>query len=139
MLDALVCLISPVSDDPYHVARNHKRGDIICVQPSEHGWGTGELTNPNWRILRFAKATESELQALTSQEVATGDNRQTLHLRGFYLDIDSIADAAFQAYLADSFRIAPVMVTDLTVADLKKGRSTLPDPAIIGDPPSHIG
>lgn len=30
-----------------------KRGDIIVVMPDGHLWGTAELSNPEWRIIRL--------------------------------------------------------------------------------------
>lgn len=126
-------------DDPYKDVKLTKRGDVIVVMPDGWAWGAEELSNPQWRILKWPALSMSAASAFLSPEIDTapqpvGDNPM-LQRRGFSFDLDAaIIPAGLRTWLADDTRAAPFFTVpaNITLAMVRKKKSPRPDPTVIG-------
>jgi CxxC motif-containing protein len=70
-----------------------KRGDVIAVCPDGWNWGTEEISNPDWRIIK-TDLTEDEASVFLSPERDKDPTQpsRTLQFRAFKIDLDSLDD-----------------------------------------------
>lgn len=121
MCELLVRVVDKTNpDDPYLDAQLTKRGDVICVQPDGWPWGTEELKNPDWRIIKLPGVNPEALAAFLSPEIDTDPAQpsKVLQRRAFKLDLDHavLADAA--SVLADGERKHATKALALTAAQI---------------------
>lgn len=136
MCEALFFVVDRVHPDPYMDVQNFKRGDVIVVEPDGHVWGTDELSNPDWRILKLPNVSVLQAQSFLSEEVDTDPQKPSrmLQKRGFKLDVDAATlPAAVKTWLLDKTRAAPTFTVNFTPAQFitfKKKRDRRADPNI---------
>lgn len=72
-------------------AQRTRAGDVIVVMPDGHIWGTEEILNPDWRIVRVPGLSQAEALSLVSPETATafGDTRR-LRKRQMSVDLEQL-------------------------------------------------
>lgn len=137
MCELLVRVVDKTNpDDPYLDAQLTKRGDVICVQPDGWPWGTEELKNPDWRIIKLPGVNPDALAAFLSPEIDTDPTQpsKVLQRRAFKLDLDHavLADAA--SALADGERKQATKALALTAAQIIRARVRKPariDPNVL--------
>lgn len=122
-------------DDIYKDVRLTKRGDVIVAMPDGHPWGSGELGNPDWRILKLPDVSLTEADAMTTEELPADPQApsRTLQRRAFSFDIDNLPQSA-AAFIADDTRATPALTLAMTVPQfraLKKRKAVRPDPALL--------
>ncbi len=101
------------SGDPETDAVQFKRGDVIAVWPTPGPWGTEELRNPDWRIVRLPNVSVEDAQELMAPErLATLDGERLMRKRRARLDVDNLP-APVRAWLADDTRAVPIFSSPL--------------------------
>lgn len=140
MAQLLVRVTDKVSPDIYQNAKLTKRGDVIAVQADDWQWGTKELTEPFWRIVKHTGVSVSEAEAFLAPEpeVDPQNPSRTLQRRAFKLNIDAaVIPAMIRDWLNDNTRAVPVFdVTALIPLNafraLKLAKPPIADPNVIG-------
>ena len=124
--------------DVYADVQCLKRGDIVSIVADEWVWGSEELTNDDWRIIKFPNIALSTAEAFLSPELPLdpANPGKMNRLRGFKFDIDDpLIPAGFAAWLADDTRVTPTRTVNFTGPQLlafKKAKERLSDPNVIG-------
>lgn len=137
MCELLIRIRDKVNADPYLDAKCTKRGDVIVVLEDGWGWAQGELTNPDWRILRVPAVTVGQAAAFVTPEVDTDPAHpsRVLQRRGFRINLEGIAiNGAWTAWIADDTRAAPARTLSATLAQLTALRVKKPaliDPNVL--------
>lgn len=150
---ALVVVDKTNTDSIYLDCKCYKSGDIIEVMADGWPWGNVDLTNPNWRIIKFPGVDVSQMSQFLSWQLPADplNPSKTLlrrALRFAWSQIDSTNWAtnhpaqvtALKNYIADATRAqATLTVPANTVAafmtELNKLTVTKPavqDPAVVG-------
>ena len=121
MSEVLIRVVDKINLDD--VDRNSmllKRGDVVTIQPDGHNWGTQELSNPDWRIVRILGMTRAEADALMEEDF-TIDSNGSLVLSGTAVKSAGIRrkrrialnsvewDASHLAALLDNTRATPIV------------------------------
>ncbi len=138
MCEALIRVVDKVNSDPYLDCKCLKRGDIIAVVEDGWPWGKEELSNPDWRIVKFTSISVSAVMAFLGPEIDTdaAHPSRMLRRRAFSFDLSSTSlPQAFRNWLADSTRAAPtrtVLLTGAQLLALKVAKTPLVDPNVIG-------
>lgn len=142
MAELLIRVVSKVNlDDIYKDVKLTKRGDVIVAQPDGWLWGSEELRNPDWRILKWPSISVADAQPLLSEEIPDapwpipGQKDPMLQRRGFYLDVDSVViPNALRNYINDASRTEPFFVinNEITLIALKIKKAKRIDPHVIG-------
>jgi hypothetical protein len=98
MAEVLIRVVDKVNPtDPAKDQLCFKAGDVIHVAPDGWGWGSEEVTNPDWRIVKlpgFDPALLADL--LESQTVVQGDVTHIVRKRAKCLDV---SDSVVQQYI----------------------------------------
>lgn len=131
MAELLLRIRSKTSSDIYKDVRLTKRGDVIVVCPDGHQWGTQELTNPDWRIVRCPSITVAEAEALLVEEPGDPLINRMLQRRWFYYDLTKLSPQ-IQALLDPDSPRTDFEINRNTARNLKTQKSSIPDPNVIG-------
>jgi hypothetical protein len=136
MAEFLVRVTDKVNADPYLDCQCTKRGDVIVVQEDGWAWGSGELTNPHWRIVQAPNITVSAATAFLGPELAIDPQNPSkmLQRRGFKLDL-TLLPAQWAGWVADDTRAQPTKLfngTGAQVLALKAKKPVLVDPNVMG-------
>jgi hypothetical protein len=93
MAELLVRVVDRVGANVYQDAKLTKRGDVIAVCPDGWPWGTTELANPEWRIVRVPGVAPEALAYLTAEEIESAETKgsRVLQRRAFKFDVDATA------------------------------------------------
>ena len=68
-MELLIRVVDKVNPDDANLNKQlTKRGDVIAIMPDGHNWGTKELSNPDWRIVRMPSLTRLEAESLLEGE-----------------------------------------------------------------------
>lgn len=135
-MEMILFAVDRVSDDPYMDALSYKRGDVIMAKPDGWPWSMAELTNPDWRIIKFPSIAMDQAASFVAPEAET-DPRNPNRMRqrrGFRLNFDALP-GDLQAYITDSSRSQPFAITGMTAQDLnalRKRRPRRQDPNVLG-------
>lgn len=158
MPEILLRVVDKINDSDFYLnCQCTKRGDVIVAKPDGWAWGVEELSNPDWRIVKFPIANKvnhdlmlAELGAMLTPERDIDPTRpsRTLQRRAFHLDLAHVSiPPALRAFLLDGSRNASVFVVTALpaalralVSGIKVVRPPISDPAIIGSgSPAIIG
>ncbi len=94
MCELLVRVVDkPLSGKPEVDCHRTRRGDVIVAQADGAGWGTGELTSPDWVILSVPGMSLEEGLALTVGDPVDASTTRFPHKRLFRLDLDALGVA----------------------------------------------
>lgn len=124
MCELLVRSVSKTHpDDPYLCSKLTKRGDVIVAMPDGWGWGTAELANPEWVILKMPAVPLEFGQSFLGEEKNTDPSNPSyvLQRRAFYLDLDALLQTGDLSSLNDA-----------QLAEYKRRKAPLEDPNILG-------
>lgn len=90
MAELLVRVVDKVGADIYQDAQLTKRGDVIAVCEDGAPWGTEDLANPEWRIVRVPGVAAERFMGLLTPELPIDPEQpsRTLQRRAFRLDLD---------------------------------------------------
>jgi hypothetical protein len=131
----------------------YKAGDIIEVMPDGWNWGTQELLNPNWRIIKFPGVDRSQMIQFTSQQLPVDplNPSPTLLRRALRFAWQNLPNTtwaanhpaqvtALQNYIADDTRAkatltVPANTVVTFMAELNKltvVKDTVTEPTVIG-------
>lgn len=121
MIELLVRIVDKTSDDKNKDIQLTKRGDVIAWHLAGEDWGTQELSNPEWRIIK-ADITEADANALLAPELPTklGTPNEILKKRAVKLDVDSLAISSDTKQRVDdkaTILSKPVIVSAVVVKD----------------------
>jgi hypothetical protein len=143
-MELLVRIVDkPKSGDVYLDAARTVAGDVIAFAPDGHIWGTEEVRNPDWRIIRVPGMSLTEAKAMTGAELPQAFTpNQLLRKRQFVLDIEQLDIMEGGKVLAD--RTATPKGVDATVshsnvAAVRSLKPKLIDPRFIGPRVGVIG
>ncbi len=137
MAELLVCAADKEPPDPYVDAKAYKRGDVVVVCPDRWVWGMGELSSPNFRIVRVPGITVTQASTFLGEEFNTDPENPSLVLRrrAFYLDLDDpLFESLFPGWVSDDARQISMRRFHLTLPQLlqlKKPRPSLDDPNVL--------
>ena len=131
MAELLIRIRSKTSPDIYKDVRLTKRGDVIVVRPDGHDWGTEELTNPDWRIVRCPALTVAEAEAMLVEEPGDQLTNRMLLRRWFFYDLSQLS-AQIQALLDPDGPRTDIELNLNTARSLKTQKTSIPDPNVIG-------
>lgn len=126
MAELLVRVIDKVNKESVYLDCGcTKRGDVIAACPDGWAWGSAEVSDPQYQIVKVPDLSLEEAAALTAQDVGFGKIQasRTLLKRTFHLDLEGLPEK-------------------VTAADIRQARVRKPviaDPAVIGDDPKVIG
>jgi hypothetical protein len=121
MSELLIRVVSKVNvDDADLNSMLLKRGDVVTIQPDGHNWGTQELSNPDWRIVRILGMTRAEADALMEEDFSFNENGDMVLSgtavksagirRKRRIALNSIKwDASHLAALLDNTRATPII------------------------------
>lgn len=90
-MELLVRTKDKIGTTPELCAQCTKRGDVIVAMPDGHNWGTKEIANPDWRIIRVPDLGDSRAKALVAAEPLGLSPHP--RKRGMRLDLDALGDA----------------------------------------------
>lgn len=62
MCELLVRVVDKVPGDDFRSALFTKAGDVIYVAEDQHVWGTEEIKNPEWRIVRMPGVSAASMR-----------------------------------------------------------------------------
>ena len=133
MCELLVIVTDKTNADPYLDAKCYKRGDVVTVHPDGHIWGSGELINPLFRILKMPGLPVTDALSLVKSEVDVDMNNPSsvLQRRASRLLLDNLPSSVKIA-LAKG-RSNPLVKALLSSAELeghKIQKPTLSDPNV---------
>lgn len=80
----------PPADPRYHLFL--KAGEVVVVCPDGHPWSRAERENPDWRILRLPKLTESEAMMLIGGRKVVPETGKLPLRREFAIDLSRLPD-----------------------------------------------
>jgi hypothetical protein len=122
MSELLVRIVDKINPDFYLNTKCTKRGDVIVVRPDGWAWGSEELTNPQWTILRLPNVPLTEAEALLGPEKNADPSHpsHTLQRRTSHLDLD---------HLPANLDTLPLQ----TFQALKLRKQPVVDPAVFGE------
>lgn len=104
----IVILVEPHENPMYEV------GDILAVQPDGWNWGKLELSNPNWRIIKFPGVDPAKYEAMAYplQEIDIKGEKTLLKVcAGNVGDVTAIKTAQ-----VGRASLSPVLETDFAKA-----------------------
>lgn len=93
MAELLIRTISRTSDDPIQDQMLSKRGDVITVEPDNHGWGAEELTAEYWTIVKIPGVPAEDFQDLLMPQISK--DFVTLSRRAKAVNLDDAILAPF--------------------------------------------
>ena len=130
MCELLIRVIDKINTkDPYLDARCTKRGDVICVQENGWNWGTEELINTDWRIVKIPSVSVDQASVFLSPEIEVDIHNpsKVLQPRGFKFDLSSATiPKAAKTFLADDSRKTPAHTLDISLIQLMLLKLTKP-------------
>lgn len=134
MCELLVIAADKKNADPYLDAKCYKAGDVVSVCPDGHPWGSAELENPVFRILKLPGVPVSAAVSFTNSEVDTDPNQPShvLQRRVHRLDLTGLPVFA-QKLMAANSRSSPTMYVPMTLqklAALQVRKQPLADPNV---------
>lgn len=90
-MELLVFVQDKIHDDFYLNTKFPKRGDVIAAQMDGWKWGTEELADGRFRIIRVLGLSIDDAQMLLSSEIDIDPKNpsRTLQFRAFKLDVDN--------------------------------------------------
>lgn len=92
MCEILIRVIDKTHPDPVEDVLCTKRGDVLAVQEDGWLWGTGDQSNPDWRIIKLPNiGVELFYDMLQRDEDANG---VMLRKRKRFLNINSLPNQA---------------------------------------------
>lgn len=107
MAEIIVRVKDKINKDFYLNCQCTKRGDVIEVQEDGWPWGTQDLANPDWRLIKLPQYSVADLQGFLAPELPTDikNPSKTLQRRAFKFDIDHIdLPQEFKDIVADDSR-----------------------------------
>lgn len=118
MCEMLVRVVDKTNSDPLLDAKCTKRGDVIVIQPDGWVWGSAELTNPHWRIVKIPGLTVSSCLGFLGPELNTDPNNPNYRLRKrlFKLNLEALPDPGRQ--MQDVRRQNPIHKVVMSLADV---------------------
>lgn len=145
MAELLLRVVDKVNPDFYQNCKCTKRGDVIVIRPNGWTWGTQELTDPNYRIVKLPNISEAFLSPFLAQEPETDPQHpsRTLQRRWYRFDLASgLLPQPFINYLNDAERKSAFFSSNFSeaqVAALRVQKAPVVDPIILGGSPAVIG
>ena len=136
MAEVLLRVVDKVNPNSVYLdAQCLKRGDVVVVCPDGWNWGTEELSNPHWRILKLPNIPVEQMQQFLSEEPETdpANPSRTRQRRGFKFNVDG-ATGALRTYLRDETRAQPTFTSSLSLTQVERMRvrkMAIPDPNVI--------
>ena len=103
------------SDNLLLDAKCLKRGDVVTAVGDSHVWGSGELTNPDWRIIKAVNLTREATDSMVGEEAETDPQNPNMmrQRRGFMFDFSHPGlPQAFVDFIADDTRAIPIYESD---------------------------
>lgn len=140
MAELLVRTHFKMTANPFINAKAHQRGDVVMAAPDGHDWRPGELTHPEWRIMKFPQVSMTEAEVWLSPELPTApvvapeSAPRFLQARGFRIELDLFPEE-LQEWLRDDSRAVPSITLDWSAEKLRNmtGRvAPIKDPYAIG-------
>ena len=117
MAELLIRVVDKVNDSPAKNQLCFKAGDVLHVAADGWQWGTEELANPAWRILKLPGMDPALFRDLLDAQYATVNGRSKMTLkRAKCIDV---SDAVVQQYI-DSGHIITIELTAAQQAFLTK-------------------
>lgn len=89
-MEVMICVIPHQERIDKSYAVRPKRGDVICVQPDDWPWGSDELGDPKFAVVKLI-GKPAELARLV--ERADDGHGQTRWYRKHYVDLDALGFA----------------------------------------------
>lgn len=134
-MELLIRIRDKKSDDPYLDCQLTKRGDVIVYRPDGWEWSNAERTNPDWIIIQVP-ISDAVAQSLCEPEPGDPKLNKMLQRRGFKLDLDNPPKAVVDAI--KNYNGNPIVVTKAVIDNLKKQKTELQDPNIIGSVQANV-
>lgn len=108
------------TNDPKLDAKCLKRGDVVVIVDDDHNWGTQDLTNPDWRIIKAPNMTQETADLIMQEQADFAEaNTDLLKRRKFSLDFSSPTfSPSLIAFLTDNNRPTPIYETTIADADI---------------------
>ncbi len=137
MCEVLFRVVDKTNPDPLIDCKMSKRGDIVVIVPDGWGWTPAELTNPDWRIVKFPNVAQAtaEAFAMPEQDADPAHPSRMLRRRAFMFDMTNVGlPAAFRTWIADNARAAPTRTISLTgpqLAAFMVRKAPLADPQVL--------
>lgn len=137
MCEILLKATNATSPDPYKDVKCYKAGDVVVVMPDGWGWGSKELTDPMFRIVKLPNVTvEQAVGILCAWEIDVNPAQPSrmLQRRGYRVWYEQLSGQP-RAYWLDATRASPSFTWNVTFAQLQNFRlqkAPVPDPNVIG-------
>lgn len=139
MCEMLLRVVDKINlNDPYLDVKCLKRGDVVVICDDGWEWGSEDLRNPAWRILKLPNVSKSMAEAFLGPELDTdpANPSRMLQRRAFKFDVDNASlPLPIKAWLADVSRANPSFTAGLSAAQLLSFRAAKPrkqDPNVLG-------
>lgn len=137
MCELLVRVVDKINEaDFYKDCQCTKRGDVITIQEDGWAWGKKELSNPDWRIIKFPGVPASEMSAFLQPELAPdpANPPKTLQRRAFKFDVDHPSlPAAIKNAIADDKVETVTAPAQTRATDFKVLKPKIEDKHVIGE------
>lgn len=90
-MELLVRVVDKTNSDPKLDRALTKRGDVIAVSADGHVWGTQEVSNPDWVILKLPDMTREQAESLLAPEHPPDlNNRYVLRKRSQRINLNAL-------------------------------------------------
>jgi hypothetical protein len=87
MCELLVRVVDKVPGDDFRSAMFTKAGDVIYVAEDQHVWGTEEIANPEWRIIRMPGVSAASMSDMMREHENPRRKGHTLAKRRVTFDL----------------------------------------------------
>lgn len=94
-----------------------KAGDVIHYHADGGDWGSSEIANSNWRIVRVPNLSTIQADALIASELPTDPHNPspTLQKRGMTVNLQGL-DLLSPGYVLGTFKSPSVQITQQSIA-----------------------
>lgn len=113
MAECVIIRRGKAKADPEADAQAYKAGDVVCIKPDGWTWSERELTNPDWRIVRFARCSVEDLAALVRPEMDTTGQSMRLRRRRAASINEAKLPAGIRPWWDDDTRATAVLVSNI--------------------------
>jgi hypothetical protein len=121
MCELLVRVIDKIGTTKDDDALLTKRGDVIDLRPDGWNWGTGELLNPDWRILRVPGVPVDQATSIVASDPpdAPEENATVKRPNAYRMNLESpVLQPIRDGWLEDATRKVPIREMHLNLNQL---------------------
>lgn len=132
----------PLTGNPDIDRHRTMRGSVVVIVPDGHTWGSQDIANPDWMILRLPGVSPELLAQFVGSDAGYGSRdaelaSRTLRRRAFRLDLVALKALTDDPATLRDLLTQPAKAVTL-VLGLVRAAPVIDDPAVIGGGDSRV-